>query len=767
MEKIKYQIELDRVLDVLSKEIYDSPYALLRENVQNAYDAILMRSQYLGKWSSHESGIIDIIIENDTIIISDNGIGMSEAILKNHYWKAGASGKKTELARKSGVIGTFGIGAMANFGVCIQLKVVTESLETKERIISTVKRDDLSLTKDCITIEKIAPQGIYGTTIYLTLSKESLLSPEQAKNYLVPFVQYLPIKVKLNGAAISQNALEEKYRDEIATLQKKWENFVYGDITADVLIQCNDNARVSAKIDNISIVGEKIEGVIYLRQDAGQIWGLRNFFGLAAVPISLKYSLGGIVNLSVLTPTAGREALTRDSVELITKIVEFVEECITNTLAESDLCNKSNAFMNHILNTGKLERAGKLVIRAEPDYPITLGELKDRSQNRIYNYYEGYDESLIKSYGTPDSILIVLSRSYPRRRVEDEFIKRYCKVNLITDSPKVIETYSLDSYGFDETSFILGLKYILKEDYAVTNLDVLLAKLTHNLPLYVQNIDNQLLIYIQRNHSTVEQILKCYSSARDVFTGFLKDYARVYVYPRIKDWVPSSSKEGAEALQKILRQKRELFEIHAEDIGLTDFIAQLIEGNVKLKDIPLRLAAFKQSYAQIISPKNVGRIETEIPDLIESPVKPPIERETSETFQPTPPIIRNEVNTDKKLLIVNKKNDVLNNFEMFIAISDTAFREEYEFFAEPHKTRIMWGGRKIIYIFTHASEVLSLYYECELFEDIGSTMGASILPTTTIITNKKIYIPVPEKIKNFFIIEKDEIIKFYVQFETI
>ncbi len=53
MEKIKFQIEINRVLDVLSKEIYDTPYALLRENIQNAYDAILMREQYSeGTWSA-------------------------------------------------------------------------------------------------------------------------------------------------------------------------------------------------------------------------------------------------------------------------------------------------------------------------------------------------------------------------------------------------------------------------------------------------------------------------------------------------------------------------------------------------------------------------------------------------------------------------------------------------------------------------------------------------------------------------------------------
>ena len=35
--KIAFEVETARVLEILSKEIYDSPLALLRENVQNAY----------------------------------------------------------------------------------------------------------------------------------------------------------------------------------------------------------------------------------------------------------------------------------------------------------------------------------------------------------------------------------------------------------------------------------------------------------------------------------------------------------------------------------------------------------------------------------------------------------------------------------------------------------------------------------------------------------------------------------------------------------
>ena len=42
-ERIAFDVETSRILQDLSVEIYNWPKAFLRENVQNAYDAILMR----------------------------------------------------------------------------------------------------------------------------------------------------------------------------------------------------------------------------------------------------------------------------------------------------------------------------------------------------------------------------------------------------------------------------------------------------------------------------------------------------------------------------------------------------------------------------------------------------------------------------------------------------------------------------------------------------------------------------------------------------
>src|SRR5258708_49479 len=142
-ERIAFDVQTDRILQILSSEIYDSPKAFLRENVQNAYDAILMRCTAQNLLLSDRR--IEVTVDQTMLTVRDDGIGMTAEVLKNNFWRAGASGKKSELAQRSGVIGTFGIGAMANFGVCTELEIETRSIDSQTTLISSAKRADLRI----------------------------------------------------------------------------------------------------------------------------------------------------------------------------------------------------------------------------------------------------------------------------------------------------------------------------------------------------------------------------------------------------------------------------------------------------------------------------------------------------------------------------------------------------------------------------------------------------------------------------------------------
>ncbi len=90
-KKIAFKVELSRILELLADQIYQSPLALLRENTQNAFDAIRMRL-HIGQDFEPE---ISIEIADDQIIVSDNGIGMTPTEIEENFWYAARAARTT------------------------------------------------------------------------------------------------------------------------------------------------------------------------------------------------------------------------------------------------------------------------------------------------------------------------------------------------------------------------------------------------------------------------------------------------------------------------------------------------------------------------------------------------------------------------------------------------------------------------------------------------------------------------------------------------
>ena len=280
---IPFQVDVSRIIEVLATQIYQSPLALLRENAQNAFDAILLR-RHLGQ--SFEPRV-DIEIAMNEITIRDNGIGMTSEDLREHYWSAGSSSKNTEDARAAGVVGTFGIGAMANFGIASELHVETESALSATRTRSTARREDLSASEDCISLEALEAKGTPGTVVRATISQGGI-NVGEAVGYIGDFVAYVDVPVYVNGTLVSQRDPADSVQfgpgAEIVELAVQ----LPPDFTADLSIHVASTGALAVRAANLHYRGTGLSGKCILRQGISSIRTFRSGFGLATLGASSR-----------------------------------------------------------------------------------------------------------------------------------------------------------------------------------------------------------------------------------------------------------------------------------------------------------------------------------------------------------------------------------------------------------------------------------------------------------------------------------------------
>jgi molecular chaperone HtpG len=764
---ITFNVETKRILEILACDIYDSPLALLRENLQNAYDAVRMRFAKTGKLET--GGRIDIQIDKSQISVTDNGIGMTEIVLRENFWKAGSSGKHTDIARKAGVVGTFGIGAMANFGVCTRLTVETRSEGSNGFLRTIAERDSLKIAEECIDLEHVQTEKDVGTKIIAMLDSKYPISPDQALNYLKPYVSSLPVPVYLNGSLISQKTLESLLPISGRSFVSLGQTDLNDDLFRATFEVCVDsNGQVLVKIKNIQLSGSIIEGNLVLLQSGGQLMGLRSNFGLAPIPAIGYYQFGGYANLSFLHPTAGREALSRDSIDLATRLIVLAERAASELLATTQWADKNNAFLQWIISHSRYDLSEKVSIHVFPeDVDITLGEIKTFIKEKIVHYYTGTDRQILTTFSNEGTCLIQVAQSTPRRTVQKHYITNILHLPQVPDHAQVTKIYDRKSLSFAEASILIRIASILRDDYMIPDVEPLFADISHGVTFLPVKEGELLKIYISKSSSLLPPLLECFNNAYELFTQFMKDFVRVQLYSKIQQYVPSSTKDGVDALRKILQRNRELYRYEETELGdLEGILGDYLKGNVKFTEVLQRTSSSNiRPQTQRVSHEQIGTIEDIVPEIAQSPVKPP--EENGIEYEARPPIIKESIISNMKILTTNQKYPLLNNFTMLMSISDRLVRSpEVEFFRTPHTTRIIWGGHRIIYIFTEVTGRLSLYYDIELRNAIKNVASGGGFPTTTLITKNRIFIPIPDALADEFKITTGSK-EFFVRFDVL
>ncbi len=206
MAKRQYQTEIGQLLHLMTHSLYSNKEIFVRELVSNSSDAIDKFNYFHltdDKFKSEEwNGMISITIdkEDNSITISDNGIGMNEDDLVSNIGTIAKSGTKSfienltgDAKKDSNLIGQFGVGFYSVFMVAKNVDVITKKAGEEQAY---------KFSSDGTGEFEISPvtKESHGTVVYIKLKddEKEFTSPWRIKEIVKKYSNHIAYPITLN-----------------------------------------------------------------------------------------------------------------------------------------------------------------------------------------------------------------------------------------------------------------------------------------------------------------------------------------------------------------------------------------------------------------------------------------------------------------------------------------------------------------------------------------------------------------------------------------
>ena len=218
LDNFNFEAYIPTLLPLLTGDnLYKKKEVFIRELIQNALDAILLREDILLKKGQHlepNEKIINIIIDKNKnpqtgkdrryLKIIDHGIGMDTFKIERYFTSIGrsfyVSDEFDELQKNEDIdykpISNFGIGFLSAFMVCKEIEVTTKSYDNKDYGL------DIHIPNydGCFFIKKVTDKNLEaGTTIVLYEDERKLLNPEKIIKYIKDIFSDFQLTISFNN----------------------------------------------------------------------------------------------------------------------------------------------------------------------------------------------------------------------------------------------------------------------------------------------------------------------------------------------------------------------------------------------------------------------------------------------------------------------------------------------------------------------------------------------------------------------------------------
>ena len=210
LEQGNISIHTENIFPIIKKWLYSDHEIFLRELISNAVDAIqklnmVSRSGNFSGELGDPSIVISLDKDNQTLSISDNGIGMTADEVKRYINQVAFSSAEefVQKFKSSGdqqIIGHFGLGFYSSFMVASHVEIDTLSYQDGAQAVhwSCDGSTQFELSESSRTER--------GTTITLKLQDEEqeYLEPYRVKQLVKTYCDFMPVPITLDGEQINR-----------------------------------------------------------------------------------------------------------------------------------------------------------------------------------------------------------------------------------------------------------------------------------------------------------------------------------------------------------------------------------------------------------------------------------------------------------------------------------------------------------------------------------------------------------------------------------
>ncbi|MCY3605657.1 MAG: ATP-binding protein [Gammaproteobacteria bacterium] len=724
-------IEFDSVLRAISKQIYETPHAFLRENVQNAIDAVRIQALRDGRDAGDLEYRIEVQVDSEIVSVRDNGIGMSRKDLQGFFWTIGSSGKRGDEARKAGCVGMFGIGGFANFGVCHRLVVTSKDVTSTKGTSTALSAEDIRRAGTSIPKVTIADSGEAdprGTLVVGELKNPPDI--EELKNYLRDFVRFVPVDIRFNGESISRGkfeALDEQDNlVQIGEAVRRWES---GDAVIFGRLWEDRGHTLVASIEEFVWRGNKTLMKGRLRFEGGLLDAFKRGFKLCATQVPTTIGVSGRLDCDLFVPTAGRDSLDSETMGLLGQLVALLEQVAVDVVLESpERIAQHTRIFRYISRRGLIEKMANVPVRLANGTEATLGDVRRRASSGGVSVFYGTarKHALSQVMHAQGHIVVQLSADRYRQAAERSYLEQYCTGKAFDGVVDCAEFYH--DLSIFERVFLSEVERNIMRSYEIRDFDLIAGKLTEDIPSFVREKGGhgRVDVIVDVRHAEVTKLKDL--GLNDLVYSLISIFCREYIGPALKKWSPKFFGDGALNLEMFARRRSELWVLVKDDIGVVR----------------------KGGQRQVVTQQDVAVINVANQEVTQMDAKNP-----------------------HRLLLIVDEDDRTNLSGHYIRLPGWAYDAYGDLVLDCDARGVVWTGNRVTFV---ASDGVSaqFQYDIRLDEIVGVDMAGVLRAEGALELNRPLqslfdglYFPIPIQLTRFLVPSGSEEIRLDLHCEWV